>query len=80
MIISCSLSYVSLFTFILSRHCLELWIYTDFLIVGQRFHDGEWRVPGQPYNGTENVGNQAMVWRVMLPSVQRGSVEQSLGI
>jgi len=35
---------------------------------------------GQPYNAIENVDNQAMVWRVTLPTVQRGSVEQSLGI
>jgi hypothetical protein len=35
---------------------------------------------GQPYNATQNVDNQALVWRVTLPTVDQGSVEQAIGI
>lgn len=35
---------------------------------------------GKPYDAGMNVDNQAMVWRVTLPTVKRGSVEKSIGI
>ncbi|CAG7852304.1 Uncharacterized secreted protein ARB_04696 Flags: Precursor [Serendipita indica DSM 11827] len=35
---------------------------------------------GKPYNASINVDNQALVWRVTLPSVKRGSVEEAIGI
>ncbi|KIM32609.1 hypothetical protein M408DRAFT_6128 [Serendipita vermifera MAFF 305830] len=35
---------------------------------------------GQPYNATVSADNQALVYRVTLPSVKRGSVEEAIGI
>lgn len=35
---------------------------------------------GAAYNAGSNVDNQFMVWRATLPSVERGSVEASIGI
>jgi hypothetical protein len=35
---------------------------------------------GIPYNAGDNVNNQAMVYRVTLPTVQRGSVSEFIGI
>ena len=35
---------------------------------------------GQPYSATLNADNQALVYRVTLPTVKRGSVEEAIGI
>ena len=35
---------------------------------------------GQPYNAGMDVDNQALVWRVTLPSVDKGKIKQSIGI
>jgi hypothetical protein len=35
---------------------------------------------GQPYNATINVDNQALVYRVTLPTVEQGSIEKAIGI
>lgn len=35
---------------------------------------------GLPYHATLNADNQALVYRVTLPSVRRGSVEEVIGI
>ena len=35
---------------------------------------------GQPYNASQNVDNQALVYRVTLPTVDQGTVEQAIGI
>ncbi|KAG9052526.1 hypothetical protein FS842_009723 [Serendipita sp. 407] len=35
---------------------------------------------GKPYNATVDVDNQALVYRVTLPTVKRGSIERALGI
>jgi len=34
---------------------------------------------GQPYNAGLDADNQILVWRVTLPSVPRGQIEESFG-
>ena len=35
---------------------------------------------GQPYNAGMSVDNQALVWRVTLPTVDKGEIKKSIGI
>jgi hypothetical protein len=35
---------------------------------------------GQPYNAGTNVDNQALVWRVTLPTVDKDKIKKSIGI
>ena len=35
---------------------------------------------GQPYNAGMSVDNQALVWRVTLPTVDKGDIKKSIGI
>jgi len=34
---------------------------------------------GKPYNDGMNVDNQVLVWRVTLPTVDRDTIEKSIG-
>jgi len=54
--------------------------YFLFTLADNDFLTTDGMAVGQPYNASSNVDNQALVWRVTLPTVATDKIKESIGI